>query len=373
MRVSERTLLRCARSAATAEIDTVAGSGGAQPDKLLRALRGVTTRGRCAALVVTAPKAPADTRAALLSNSACPPPRRRLAARDRSAQAREGAPGSAGWPARLRARQARRADAATGSAASVNTRVQAATAGAVPAIIARLAADTNLLVRDAALSNPACPAASMRAATADGQTRRRIAQNTSCAPGLIQMLAHDESWLVRRGAAANPTCPAETIGVLARDRHHAPRSGVAENPACPSQTLRRLASDNDTSVREHVAANSACPSDLLQELAQDPSPSVRRAVLGNESCPAGLLKDAVADLRWDVLGTVAQNRGCPPALLDHLARKYTKGWDCDSDAISNPSCPRKTVESVAADPNHPSCLVAQRVLASRMVAAAAAA
>ncbi|MFF7211702.1 hypothetical protein ACFZAU_14390 [Streptomyces sp. NPDC008238] len=186
----------------------------------------------------------------------------------------------------------------------------------------RLLADTDSVVRTAALLAHHTGVPMPREVLADLPDPRRALERCRLAPGLEAELIRDGDAEVRRALAANPGLSARGVALLAEDPQDDIRSAVAVRPdlaeeqraavrhdfgpALLSHTLpwvadlhgdadamRRLAASSHPLVRRSVARARHLPPDVLARLAQDEDRVVRLFLA--ESC-----EDAPADLLLEV-------------------------------------------------------------------------
>jgi CheY-like chemotaxis protein len=96
-----------------------------------------------------------------------------------------------------------------------------------------------------------------------------LAGNPHTAPALLEKLASDSNQRVRQRVAENPETPQEILLKLAADDHVEVRLAVTENPKTPATLLEQLAKDPSEDVRLGIAGNPRIPSKILSMLAED--------------------------------------------------------------------------------------------------------
>ena len=201
--------------------------------------------------------------------------------------------------------------------------------GTPAADLARLAADSDLLVREAAAGNPATPREILellaRAGSsweAHGFTEPTL-RPTGAAGGRAKpesprlVSAEDLARLAalgpwgRRLAARRPEAPAELLAVLSQDPDPEVRASVAAHPGAGAPTLLGLAQDVAAGVRWAVVRRPDVPRDALSLLARDPLSAIRAAVAGHPATPPAVRESLARDLDEDVRG--AASAGSPAA------------------------------------------------------------
>jgi antitoxin component of MazEF toxin-antitoxin module len=110
----------------------------------------------------------------------------------------------------------------------------------------------------------------------DAYVRRYVAQNAQVPAAVLEKLALDSDADVRRGVAQNAQAPAAVLEKLALDSDADVRRGVAQNAQAPAAVLEKLALDSDADVRWYVAQNAQAPAAVLEKLALDSDADVRR-------------------------------------------------------------------------------------------------
>jgi hypothetical protein len=137
------------------------------------------------------------------------------------------------------------------------------------------------------------------------ERRHRAAQSSAASPAVLRRLARDSVLYIREAAIANPNTspetlrqtvegPAQTAGL----KHWFTGVGIdsdywlcrvaATNPACPPDILVRLGRSNDLGLRRLAAGNPSLPIEQTQSLLRDPDPWVAQAAADNPGLPAYL-------------------------------------------------------------------------------------
>ena len=161
----------------------------------------------------------------------------------------------------------------------------AANPGCGEALLAVLTADPAHHVRHSAAGNPNCPPEKVAEMGRSDQSddRRTAAQHTND-PALVTQMSSDQHYWTVFAAVSNPACPADTLRDLAVSGPYL--AAIAANPASPADLLERLAMEPDEPVRRWVAGNPSTPTATLIRLAGDRSAAVRERVADNGACPA---------------------------------------------------------------------------------------
>ena len=118
----------------------------------------------------------------------------------------------------------------------------------------------------------------------DVRWRHIVAKDPDCSPDVLARLATDSDALVRGAVALNPAIPQPVLNRLCRDSFFSVRVAAAANRSCSAASLRRLAVDPHHDVRISAALNESCPPGALRRLAADPEMSVRVAAESNPGC-----------------------------------------------------------------------------------------
>ena len=117
----------------------------------------------------------------------------------------------------------------------------------------------------------------------DVRWRHIVAKDPDCSPAkaVLARLATDSDALVRGAVALNPAIPQPVLNRLCRDSFFSVRVAAAANRSCSAASLRRLAVDPHHDVRISAALNEACPPGALRRLAADPDIAVQMAAESN--------------------------------------------------------------------------------------------
>ena len=321
-RATDRAGLRATRSAATADMATVAASAAIRECRLLALLNAQTRRGRCnaAAVRAVATQRPVDAGA----HPAYPPAAARAAPLATVLAATGRGVGSSRW----------------------------ATRGGfgVPAprqMIVQLARSEDQESRRAAAREPRCPpaVAARLAAAGDLSVGREAAQSQrfpvwACAAAFSETLPSYLTAANRRAAASSPRMPSRLLQQAATSGTEEARAGAAENSACGASLLAQLCRDPDEEVRIAAATNRRTPLRNLREMVYDSDEDdeyVRLLAAGNPSCDEGTLRELAQERDGWLRKGVADNPKTPPEILDTLLREDIQEDICEA-AAANPSC-----------------------------------
>ena len=151
-----------------------------------------------------------------------------------------------------------------------------------PMVLANMASDPAVPVREAVASNLAAPRGTrgLLARDPDPRVRAAWAGTTDDRDRLDRLVGCEQVTFVRCDAAANPLAGRRTLDRLAGDPNPRVRLEAAANPSTRPDTLAILTGDTDRRVRGSAASNlSLTDPDALQALSRDGSPSVRAALL----------------------------------------------------------------------------------------------
>ena len=237
---------RMARSAPAVGLEHVAAAADVDTATAVAALRGLRSRGGCAAATATALAArnpDGETSGlAVLAHRACPPPQRRIIAHDPR------------WLFEMRIVDLQTARGRLQRLLGENFSLPSSVAGSA-GWIAREAPCVGGTRRTAAL-NAGSLSASERCWAASWPMPAAVAHH----------LMSDPSQDVRQRLALSAWVPAALLERFAKDRDADIRITAASNPRLGSETLRRLARDQQPGVRWAVAANPSSPPDALSVL-----------------------------------------------------------------------------------------------------------
>lgn len=102
-------------------------------------------------------------------------------------------------------------------------------------------------------ANPRIPFFAMEKLSRDYEdVRASLARNPSLKPSIMARLARERSLKVRQAVAGNSGIPQALLEKLSRDKDASVRLLVARHPHTPFQGLKALASDADSDVRQEV-------------------------------------------------------------------------------------------------------------------------
>ena len=192
-----------------------------------------------------------------------------------------------------------------------------------PALLTRLSQ-----VRDAQTAetfavlaaNVACPPAAFAAIMSTPDAARNAAANPKCPAGLLWRLSRNRRNILN--VAANVACPPALLVALAETAAGTDRTTLrmllAENPSCPGDALEVLSRDERNEVRLRVARHKQTPRAVLQRLAQDPDVWVRCEIANNPLCAPQVLRQMAGDKDAVVRSLVATNPACPDSVRSHL-------------------------------------------------------
>ena len=270
--------IRAARAAPALGLATVARAAAVAEGTLIDGLCALRWRGRCDTLVAdTLRSGNAAGRVAAAASRTCPPPLRRLAARDFTAEVRPAGAGTPAWSGRCVATRGRPLPRSV-----IAVSVAASAAGCPPAMLAAAAQADRAETRDAAAVNPNCPPQMLAALIddSDWQTSRRAAANPACPPQILAAaVLHHPGSGVREIAAHNSSCGPAAIVAAARSSDWVMRAAAAQNPNCGPRERAALACDDAPAVVCAVARNPNCDAATLRSLARSDDLHVHRDVL----------------------------------------------------------------------------------------------
>lgn len=122
-----------------------------------------------------------------------------------------------------------------------------------------------------AMDNPANPRAKKRQTIGEAEPDGRDVD-----PAVrLEMLANDPEAEAMAIAAGDEDCPPELLRVLAHDGAPAVCTAALLNPQCPEDVLEEFAESDDYEFRVLVLGNPSCPAPLLEMLALDRHHEVR--------------------------------------------------------------------------------------------------
>lgn len=250
------------------------------------------------------------------------------------------------------------------AAAATATALRSAAAykTARPALLAQLADDPEMRVRQSVAGNVNTPIDVLRRLALDPRKRVRagVANNSrhpdSALPDLLRTLANDAKTAVREALAINKLVPPEVIDALGRDASKKVRNTVAFNPATPTATLLRLLADPQctANARRGVFTHANTPAETLLAHLDDLPDSLVDDIAGNPNLPAEALQH-LADQhldRKDVRRALAGNPATPAELLAQLWALPAEPHDYTRRAIGfHPNASTDLLRQVVADPD----------------------
>ena len=171
----------------------------------------------------------------------------------------------------------------------------AADAKLSPAMIEKLATDTDFQVRAGIAENPSAESRvlALLARDRDPYVRAAVAKNPKMDLAVLNSLVEDPIDYVRSAAAANPSLPVESLNIWAK-RGHACQSRGSQKLKSKSRFAWQLVRDRST-VREALASNPAANDQLLSQLVNDKSVNVRKALAANVRATDSLLDQLASD------------------------------------------------------------------------------
>lgn len=202
-----------------------------------------------------------------------------------------------------------------------NVRREVARACKVPEVLAYLANDSDVLVRENTAYNMHTPVETLVQLADDtaGTVRQGIAHNKNTPLEILVRLAEDKDAGVRAVVARSRNTPGEVLTQLATDKAIGVRQGVARNKNAPPEALALLANDRSTNIRLDVSQMVNLPLELLLHLANDKHPEVRANVARSEVTPLEVLLALANDSSSIVRYGVARNKNASPEILSRLA------------------------------------------------------
>lgn len=103
----------------------------------------------------------------------------------------------------------------------------------------------------------------------DAHVRYVMAGNPHTAPAILDRLAAEKNHLIRCRVAENPHTSIITLITLSKDPDWHVRLCVADNPKTPQSVLEDLMRDPSDDVRLNMAGNPRLPANVLQVLTED--------------------------------------------------------------------------------------------------------
>ena len=172
-----------------------------------------------------------------------------------------------------------------------------------PELLANLAGDLSLVVREQAAKNPSLTSDTLMRLAADDALDIVVAtaQNPQASPSVLRDCLRNtqgtQPW-AERAAYAVARSPAVDGTLLTALLRMSPNSElellVAESPHCPVEFLRHCAQQDHPALRRRAAAHSNTDPATLRLLADDPDPDVATAVAENPSTGLDVLDRLVA-------------------------------------------------------------------------------
>ena len=171
-----------------------------------------------------------------------------------------------------------------------------------------------------------------------------VAKRPHCAPELLDFIAGSYAHDAICDALANPCCPPETVNRVAC-RHDDYLSAAAGNPNAPVDVLAAATNHPDREIRCGVAANTRLPGDLAEQLFRDSDPAVREVLARNPSTPRRVLSRLHLDKGHLVAVAAAGNENCEPKLL--AIRASSPNRRVRLQVARNPNCPDYVLNRLA--------------------------
>lgn len=171
----------------------------------------------------------------------------------------------------------------------------AATQQIVEELAAKLAADSNVLVRLALVQNKRLP------------------------PSVFATIAQDPDEMIRWKLAGNLDTPGDVLRGLESDIKRPVRIAALTHRNLPVTVLIRAATDTSAVIRRAVCSNTNTPLDVLASLATDTDPQVRRLTASHPNTPLETLQRLANDADLAVILAVAEHPRADRSLLTELA------------------------------------------------------
>jgi len=178
-----------------------------------------------------------------------------------------------------------------------------------------------------------------------------LADNPATPGDVLARLAGDSDALIRASLAKNPNTPPDVLEQLAQDPDQGVRSSAAHllegrfwiAPDTPTSMLVPLAASPHPNVRRETARHPNTPADVVARLARDPHPDVRHAA--KHPNRRQTVTDPTRGTRNEQLAT-AEDQGTSAETLNALARR-TSWWLVRWAMARNPNTRTDTLERLA--------------------------
>jgi hypothetical protein len=157
-----------------------------------------------------------------------------------------------------------------------------------PTLLAELATNQDLAVRQNVAANPSCRPEVLEALAKNGDVSVSLAENRASTPAILESLAKDSNVAVRRAVASHEQCNPRTFEALVTDEDFQVKLNLAANPLCLGSALEALAMDTELLTYRHgkpgspmiqiaAAENPNTPPESLLKLLDADNGSVRDA------------------------------------------------------------------------------------------------
>ena len=143
----------------------------------------------------------------------------------------------------------------------------AAGAEATRSVLTRCLADSDVVVRAAAVGNAAMPAAMLEALTHSPNDRCAAAANPALTPRCCRLLTNNDD--------------DDVVELVV----------LAKNPSCAPDVLVRLLEHRDTYVSSSASGNRSCPVDLIEKAALNQLHMSPQEAMRNPALPAWVIDD----------------------------------------------------------------------------------
>ena len=217
-----------------------------------------------------------------------------------------------------------------------------------PPLTALMAGDSDASIRGIAAASPTVGADALARLAEDPAPIVQSA-HPETRSDVLASLAENDNISVRENVASNSGTPANVLAGLAADGEASVRRNVAINRNTSVASLTTLATDHEVRVRDAVAFHPATPADILSGLATDVSSLVRERIAGRADTPQDTLEALSVDSSVEVRGALAYNRSAPATAVARLAQDDFFGTR--RGVAFNPNTPTDVLVQLSGDPN----------------------